>query len=96
MVLDITDGQQWSKEACIEAASLGMLQELDRLQELQPMALWNKDTWTAAAAHGEVEVFGWLQAQHHDVYVIDVQACLIAAAENGHGHMCRSVIRLLA
>ncbi len=89
--MDITDGQQWSNDACMAAASLGMLQELDRLQDLQPLMLWCKETWTAAAAHGEVDVLHWVQS-HDAVSMINVTACLRAAAENGHAHVCRSVI----
>ncbi len=74
----------------MEAASLGILRELDRLQNVQPLELWSKEIWTAAAAHGEVDVLHWVQT-HTAVSVIDVAACLLAAAENGHVHVCRSV-----
>ncbi len=96
MALGSTNGEQWSQEACVEAASLGLLQELDRLQQLQPVAFWSEDIWTAAAAHGEVEVFHWLRSQEDPVYSIDVESSLLAAAENGHGRMCRSAVCLPA
>lgn len=78
-----------SDAICIEAASLGILPELDRLRYLRDLSLWSKDVWTAAAAHGQVEVLDWLRCQEESVYFMDPEACVVAAAQNGHAHVSR-------
>ena len=80
----------WNLQESIQAASLGMIQELDRLQDLQPLNLWSYEVWTAAAENGQLEVLEWLRNQGQgSLCMVDLEACIIAAANNGHYSICR-------
>ena len=84
----MTGPPKWNAAACEEAASLGLMHELEEQTNLRVVSRWSHKIWCAAAAAGQVDVFHWALQQGTSLSM-DPRQCLSIAAENGQDRCCR-------
>lgn len=65
-------------------------------QGQEAVSLCSPAIWVDAAAHGEWDLLEYVQREDDTISIKVLEACVFAAADNGHEQTCRSALQNLS